>query len=195
MHGERHCGRKAESFCFWPPTRPGGSDPEIGQYRFLHFPLLQKEDEVYSVTRDVADRLWFITANHLVCYDVAANHFTLYDDKDGIQTKAELQWVKSFDGHRFYLSQSNGVYSFYPEQWTKVEEPPKLVLHSLQIADSNWVYNRLPSLLDLNHNQNKIYVEYDGINYENPEQNTYASSFAAAGKRVGVFEPELCAIQ
>ncbi|GAA4752925.1 sensor histidine kinase [Flavisolibacter ginsenosidimutans] len=158
-------------------TQQGLADynPENGRHRFLRSPLLQKEDEVYSVTCDAANRLWFITANHLVCYDPATNHFTLYDDKDGIQTKSELQWVKSFDGHCFYLSQSNGVYRFYPDQWTSSGEPPKLVLHQLQIADSNWVYSQPPSTLSLDYNQNRIYVEYDGINYENPEQNTYAS--------------------
>ena len=155
---------------------------EIGLIHFNPFnethihissPLLEKEDNILSVSVDCKGDVWFITKNHLVHYQTGSRQFSLYDEDDGLD-KFQMQWLRTFDGKTFLLSQSEKLYEFNPEQWQTYNKPPIVFIHSVQVNDSSLNYDKQLTRLDLPFNKNKIYIEFDGVNYIKPEQNQYA---------------------
>jgi signal transduction histidine kinase/ligand-binding sensor domain-containing protein len=148
-------------------------DPTIEKYHRISTPLLEKEEIIVSVAVDHNGDVWYLTSGHLVHYQPASGKFTLFGEEDGLNTNA-LQCVRTFDGKKIYLTESNRLLQFTPENWQKEVASPQVVIHSIQVKDSFLKFASPLHQLHLNYDQNKIYFEFDGITYTKPEQNQYA---------------------
>ena len=156
-------------------------DPITEAYHFIHTPLLEKEESVASVSCDINDNIWYLTTNHLVQFQIASKKFTLFGEEDGLNTNA-LQMVRSFDGRQIFLAEDGKLLEFLPEQLQKKVESPQILIHSILVNDS--LIQSVQSLHDLHlrYDQNKIYFEFDAVNYNKPEQNQYAYKLTGVDK-------------
>jgi signal transduction histidine kinase/ligand-binding sensor domain-containing protein len=142
-------------------------------FKKIATPLLEKEEEVTSVTADKEGSIWYLTSAHLVNYAFNTGKFTLFGEEDGLNNTG-LQALKSFDGNEILLAQEGSLLKFTPHNWKKKEEAPLLFMHAIQINDSLTQPDHPLTRLDLKYDQNKLYFEFDGISYTKPEQNQYA---------------------
>ncbi len=136
-------------------------------------PLLEKEEEVLSVAVDARGNVWYLTRGHLVRYEVSAKKFTLFGEEDGLHPN-DLEFIRTFDGSEMLLAENRRLLKFNPGNWQKKLPPPQLLMNVIQINDSILQPSKPVTELHLRYNQNKIYFEFDGINYVKPEQNQYA---------------------
>jgi len=148
-------------------------DPVTEKYERISSPLLEKEETVTSVTADAEGNIWYLTSNHLVQYQPTSKKFTLFGEEDGLNT-FDLQWIRCFNGNEIYLAQSGRISQFFPNNWMKKVSAPTLIMYAVQVNDSAVLRAQPLHQLNLNYDQNKIYFEFDGINYTKPEQNQYA---------------------
>ena len=148
-------------------------DPVTEKYDRISSPLLDKEETVSSVTSDDQGNIWFLTSKHLVQYQPGTKKFTLFGEEDGLNT-FDLQWIRCFNGKEIYLAQSGKISKFLSNNWKKKVSAPTLIMNAVQVNGSTILAAQPLHQLNLNYNQNKIYFEFDGINYTKPEQNQYA---------------------
>lgn len=156
-------------------------DPVNETWQIVHNALLEKEESVTSVACDANNNIWYLTSGHLVEYQPATKKFTLFGEEDGLNTNA-LQLLRSFDGRQIFLAEEGRILKFSPGSWQKTIAAPEVLVHSVQVNDS-LVHTREPfQHLRLNYNQNKIYFEFDAVNYAKPEQNQYAYKLTGVDK-------------
>jgi signal transduction histidine kinase/ligand-binding sensor domain-containing protein len=148
-------------------------DPSSERFDRITTSLLEKEEGISSVTCDAHGNIWYLTSSHLVEYQPASRKFTLFGEEDGLNIDG-LQLIKCFDGREVFLAEGGKLLRFSPSDWQKKAAPPLLVLHAVQVNDSLMAAAGPLHQLHLNYNHNKIYFEFDGINYIKPEQNQYA---------------------
>lgn len=155
-------------------------DPSSEKFERILNPLLEKEESINSVTADEQGNIWYLTLGHLVKYEPALKKFTLFGEEDGLNSG--LQLVRCFNGKEIFLAESKKLLKFSPFTWKKVTEPPRLLIHSVQVNDSAIVSSSPLHEMYLNYDQNKIYFEFDGITYTKPEQNQYAYQLTSIDK-------------
>jgi signal transduction histidine kinase/ligand-binding sensor domain-containing protein len=158
-------------------------DPAMGKSTAIPFPsYMQKDEAVTSVAVGREGNVWYITSDHLIRYQVRTGQFTVYGEEDGLDVQKELQCIRTFDSTHFYLAQQGQVLTFDPSQLNKYAGPPPLHFHSIQVNDSNIALSRQSKPLQLNYDQNKLFIEFDGVNYVKPEQNLYAYQLVGLDK-------------
>ena len=148
-------------------------DPSTETFNRLSTTLLQKDENILSVCVDSNDDIWFLNRTHLFRYRPSINQYSMYGEEDGLDN-SDMQWIRTFDGRRILLAQMDKLYSFEPSQWVYASSRPGIYMYSVQINDSLAAPVKNAQRLDLHYDQNKIYFEFDGINYIKPEQNRYA---------------------
>lgn len=135
--------------------------------------LLEKEESILSLTSDSEGNIWYLTSGHLVKYHPASRKFTLFGEEDGLDIKG-LQLVRSFNGREIFLAEAERLIGFSPSDWERKAETPQVIMHSIRVNDSAIISDIPLTGLYLRYNQNRIYFEFDGVNYTKPEQNQYA---------------------
>lgn len=147
-------------------------NPGTETYYKVSTPLLKTEEDISSVCVDAKGDIWYLTSNHLVDYQPRTKSFTLFGEEDGLDVSG-LQWIKTFDGMNIYLGDNEKLLAFSPQNWQHTASALPLIIHAVQVNDSSIQFSRPVSKLDLNYDQNKIYIEFDGVTYIKPEQNLY----------------------
>jgi signal transduction histidine kinase len=142
---------------------------------------LEKEESVASVAVDSSGNVWYLTSAHLVKYQPSTGKFTLFGEEDGLNINA-LQTIRTFDGTQFFLAEAKRLLQFTPANWQRTIDPPQVFIHAVQISDSLVQFSSPVKDLHLRYNQNKIYFEFDGVNYTKPEQNQYAYQLTGVDK-------------
>jgi signal transduction histidine kinase/ligand-binding sensor domain-containing protein len=165
-------------------TETGGLiyfDPVTEKFERIFIPLLDKEDAITSVTSDDEGNIWWLTSHHLVKYQPHSKKFTLFGEEDGLNT-FDLQWIRCINGKEIYLAESGRIIQFLPVNLKNKIKPPEVIMHAVQVNDSAVLTSQPLHDLHLKYNQNKIYFEFDGINYTKPEQNQYAYKLSGIDK-------------
>jgi len=144
---------------------------------------LVKEDDVESVAVDIKGNIWYITREHLVYYQPKINHFTVFGQEDGLNTRDDLQLLRTFDGETFYLAESGRIVTFSPLNARKDNHRPEVYIHAVQVNDSTLSHVPPGEPLSLRYNQNRLYVDFGEINYIKPGQNLYAYKLAGLEDR------------
>lgn len=76
--------------------------------------------------------------------------------------------------NQIYIGNSNGLYSFYPDQVLGNPYPPQINISELLISEENYLANnKYSDEIILSHNQNDIAFKYTGLHYSNPKKNSY----------------------
>jgi signal transduction histidine kinase/ligand-binding sensor domain-containing protein len=147
---------------------------QTGAYKYIRPPLLQNEDKVTSVSVDANGNAWYLTAEHLVFYEPQRGQFTLFGSEDGLRSAKGMQIVRVFNNDEVIIGQDEQLLQFSYRNSVSHTAVPKLMITSLQVNDSNWLFSKPLRSLQLQHFQNKLYIEFTGINYEKAAQNQYA---------------------
>lgn len=147
---------------------------KTGAYKYIRSPLLENEDKVISVSIDANGNAWYLTAEQLVLYEPKREQFTLFGAEDGLRAGRGMHIVRSFKNDEVIIGQNEQLLQFNYRNAGNRTAAPKLMLTSLQVNDSNWLFSKPVRNLQLQHFQNKLYIEFTGINYEKAAQNQYA---------------------
>jgi len=150
-------------------------DANSKKYLFIRSPLLQKEDEILSVSTDHEGKAWYLTTDHLVRYDPVKKQFTLFGTGDGLRITDGMQIVRCFKPGELTIGQDAKLLHFnYNTSPAQTAEGPSLVITNLQVNDSTWTFAEPVRSLELRHFQNKFFIEFAGINYDRADQNQFA---------------------
>lgn len=147
---------------------------QTGAYKYIRPALLQNEDKVISVSVDANGNAWYLTAEHLVFYEPKRGQFTLFGSEDGLRSARGMQIVRAFNNDEVIIGQDEQVLQFSYRNSGNHTAAPKLMITSVQVNDSNWLFSKPVNSLQLQHFQNKLYIEFTGVNYDKAAQNQYA---------------------
>ena len=152
------------------------------QYEYIRSPLLQKEENIFSVATDDKNNVWYLTSDHLVQYNIEAKRFTLYGNEDGLMPEKGMQIVRWFMRDTITVCQNDRVLLFENGRVKNAIAPPIVQLTNLQVNDSSMQFSYPVNAVSLQHFQNKVYFEFAGITYTKPEQNQYAFQLEGVDK-------------
>lgn len=148
-------------------------NPATGKKKYIHSPLLDKEDYVISVALDENDNIWYATSDHLVYYNFSTNIFTLYGKQDGIDVQDGIYLIRYIGNNRLLMGQNSKLVVFTAPLSAKKNRVPGLLITGVFVNDS-LVSAGLPGALKLDYDQNKINIAFSCVNYNRPEQNIFA---------------------
>ena len=140
---------------------------------------------IYDIKRDGNGYLWMTTENGLIGFDPS-------DVGKSINSKNQIKEYLPYDKARssdMYKDQSgiiyvgsrlgsgNGYFSFHPDDITKNENIPPIVITSFTIRNKTVELDTAITLkqnLTLRYNENYLSFEFAALDYTNPDQNQYA---------------------
>ncbi len=137
---------------------------------------------VYGILEDDQHCLWLSTNKGLIRFDPATEHFRNYTAADGVQAGefSSGAYYRNEQGELFFAG-ANGFNHFYPAQIQDNPHKPAAVITSFKMFDTTY---HLDSAIEykkaiyLNYDQNILSFEYAGLEFSNPEKNTYAYQMA-----------------
>ena len=136
-----------------------------------------------SIIEDETGILWIGTNNGLAKFNPTSETIINYTKGDGLQDN-EFDGASKLKGNNgyYFFGGMNGVTMFRPGEIGKNYTPPRMYLTGLKIFN-DYVKIGKKSILKkdikyqdrirLKYKQNVITIEYVGINYYQPEKNTY----------------------
>lgn len=143
-------------------------------FEYIRSPLLQREDNILSVTVDAEGNAWYLTTEHLVHYNLSTKRFTLFGADDGLKAEKGMQIVRSFKPGEVIIGQTSQILQFNYRQLDNPVPPPRIFITKVQVNDSSWQFGEPVRSMELRHFQNKLFVEFAGIHYTKADQNQYA---------------------
>ncbi len=168
----------------WLGTNGGGLnefDPGIGRV----VGVKGSEDglpnlNVMAMSRDRAENLWISTTKGLARVDATTGNCRYFDPSDGLPT-SEFMAGSAFlnrEGRMFFGS-TRGLVSFVPEDLKTSNEPPRVLLTRLTLADGPL---RLPyadgdkaqEAFELSHREKMFSVEISVLDFLDPSKNRFA---------------------
>ncbi|WP_161887884.1 sensor histidine kinase [Pontibacter russatus] len=152
---------------------------------FLPFPLELNEDAINAmgVVEDNQQNLWFNTRQGLLKIDRQRSNAQLLREPYGVQPGA-LSFLSAYKGRdgRLYFGNSSGYYAFFPQQWHRNNQPPRITFTGLRLFDEPVVPGPRSLLkaplseisgIELKPDQNVFTIDFTGIHFSNPEQNRF----------------------
>ena len=140
---------------------------------------------IYDITRDRNGYLWMTTENGLIGFNPSTveksantnNQIKEYlpFDKIGRSDIYKDQSGEIYVGSR--LGSGNGYYSFYPDDITKNNNIPPIVIISFTVRNKTVELDTASTLkknLTLSYNENYFSFEFAALDYTRPDQNQYA---------------------
>lgn len=118
---------------------------------------------IYGMAKDKEGVFWLTTNYGLMTFNTKKKIFRSYHASDGtyINEFNSYSFCSSFDGEVLFGG-VDGVIGIYPEKLNKKNSPPVLTVRDFRInqqhADS--MLSGKSSILELNHDQNSIYLEF-----------------------------------
>src|SRR3569833_2434763 len=97
----------------------------------------------------------------------------MFGEEDGLNSDEELEWLRSFDGNRFYLASKTGLLTFNA---SSAAAPPamQVYLHGLLANDSTVTIPAKGGTVELSYLQRRLSFVFGAVNFIKPEQNEYA---------------------
>lgn len=151
-------------------------------------------DVVYGILKDSSGKLWLSTNNGLSCFNIVKNTFKNYDVSYGLQAM-EFNTAACYGDKEgnLYFGGINGLNVFHPSRLSANTYAPVVQISSIKIFDrelttpSNISFTKI---IELNHQQNFVNIEFTALNYSHTEKNSYAymlegvdQDWTEAGKR------------
>ncbi|MEP1095868.1 MAG: two-component regulator propeller domain-containing protein [Cyclobacteriaceae bacterium] len=140
-------------------------------------------EHIRRIMSDKQGNIWVSTHDGLNRYDPDKETFTRYGKSDGLQSNVfEKAGVFGKSG-RMYFGGDQGLSEFYPEQITKNEISPPVVLTDFYLfnqrvmpGDTSILKKSIASedTLILNYSDNIFGFEFSALNYHQPEKNQFA---------------------
>ena len=149
-------------------------NPTTEKYNYIHSPLLQKEDDIYSVCTDENDNAWFLTAAHIVQYNFNTRNFILYGKEDGLNVSDDLMNIRWVSINKFLIGQQSSFTLFAPTPLKSNISAPGVFITNATVNDSSILVANQTLHLDLPYYKNRINFNFSAINYTRPEQNNFA---------------------
>jgi ligand-binding sensor domain-containing protein/class 3 adenylate cyclase/HD superfamily phosphodiesterase len=140
---------------------------------------------VYSVLTDERGQIWMSTNKGISRFNTKTKRFQNYYENDGLQSNEFNigSFFKSNKGEMFFGG-INGFNAFFPDQISKNNIPPQVVLTDLLIFSRSAVPGEKKSPLikalqetqelTLTHKQSVVTFEFAALHYSSPEKNEYA---------------------
>ena len=164
---------------FWISTMGGGLnyfDPVREVFLHLDEDNGLPNDVVYITLEDKKGNLWLTTNWGVSKFNPKTGEFVNYDVNDGLQGN-EFNggaWYHADDGEIFFGGM-DGFNSFYPEEITLNERPPRIVITAFK------KFNRTVEreftdgdTIRLNYDDNFFSIEFSALDFANPAKNKYA---------------------
>ncbi|MEM6261684.1 MAG: two-component regulator propeller domain-containing protein [Bacteroidota bacterium] len=132
-------------------------------------------NRVYGILfEDAGNALWMSTNNGISRFDLIKKTFTNFDSQDGLQGNEfnSQAYFKAKDGQMFFGG-TNGYTRFYPNEVSLDTIPPKVLITSYALPGQP-VRTLNQSGLTLPYRENSFTVNFNGLNYLNPESHQYA---------------------
>ncbi|HAH25977.1 MAG TPA: hypothetical protein DCL77_19825, partial [Prolixibacteraceae bacterium] len=133
----------------------------------------------WGIVSDHMDNIWFASSLGIIKLNQSRDKITIYGKKNGVNGKNLYHQTgyKSTDGHLFF-GDSEGFFSFLPEQINYYPVPPSISLNAFWINGKS-IKPTAGGLLQesilkakkiqLHHNQNVFSFDISTIDYGNPE--------------------------
>ena len=163
---------------YWIGTFGGGLNkfnPITNEFKHYTTKNGLANDVVYDIVGDKKGHLWMSTNYGLSRFNPVDESFINFDIRDGIQSyEYNLgTCAKSPDGQIFFGGM-NGFNCFYPEEISKNNFIPPVIVTSVKILDhilDKDLENHDTLLLE--HNENFFTFEFSALDFTNPQKNAY----------------------
>jgi len=175
----------------WVGTNGGGLlylNRATNKFKQVNLRLKKSNFVIYSIIRDKNDHLWVTGLNGIFRIKIKANIKAHFVHSDGLQHNefnAGAGFASS-SGH-ILIGGFNGFNIFHPDSLKRNEHVPKVVLTDIKIFSESYcnlmskkegqalLENCLPvsASLDLQYNQNFITFEFAGLDFTNPDKNSF----------------------
>ena len=164
----------------WVATYGGGLnrfDRETGE--FIHFTEQDglSNNVVYGILPDEKGQLWLSTNGGLCVFDPGTKKFKTFDVRDGLQSN-EFNSGAYFKSHTgdLYFGGVNGFNRVRPTEVKSNTNAPSIVITGVRVLDREVELDSAKMILS--YRRNFIAFEFVGIDFTNPEKNTYAYKLA-----------------
>ncbi len=134
------------------------------------------DNHVFGILEDRRGRLWISTNRGLARFDPAAERWTGYDVRDGLQDVEFGGGTFHHASGLMYFGGDRGFNAFRPERFEDNTEIPPVVVTSFQVFDRELALGRTSSYLEeveLGHDDNFFTFEFAALNYHRPDRNRY----------------------
>ena len=164
----------------WVGTYGGGLDRfEPATETFVHTAAMNdlEGNAVLGILEDRLGRLWLSTNRGLTRFDPAADRWTTYDMRDGLQD-VEFNpgaYAISAEGEMFFGGNS-GFNAFFPERFEDNTFMPPVVLTSFRIFEQEVKGARASSYaeqIELSWRDNFFSFEFAALSFRRPDKNRY----------------------
>ncbi|MCG8697500.1 MAG: GAF domain-containing protein [Bacteroidales bacterium] len=177
---------KDENNIYWLATNKGLAKFNYNDKSFLFYGRDNGflNTDIQGILKDEQGNLWLTSKNGMDKFNTHTEELIAHYDKiDGLQDNEFLpkSAIKGKDG-ALYFGGVNGITAFYPNQINNNYSKPKMLLTNIKLFN-DYLKVGPKSILKkdikhqkeiiLKHNENVITIEYVGLSYISPEQNTY----------------------
>jgi signal transduction histidine kinase/ligand-binding sensor domain-containing protein len=132
-------------------------------------------NSVLCILEDASGKLWISTNDGLSVLNVATSTFRSYDSGDGLQSNEfnSGACAQAWDGQMFFGG-IHGLNQFAPQLIQDNAVPPPVAITSFSIYNEPVSVDLSGSMpLELSYRQNFIAFEFSGLDFHDPESNTY----------------------
>ena len=165
----------------WAGTRGAGLlqielDPAGGpEFEFFDTTDGLPDDTIYAVLPDPAGSLWLSSNLGIIRFDPQNGRVRQYTPADGVQAWEFNNTVAhaGASGH-YYFGGINGWNEFRPGYVRDLLRPPRVHLASATVNEQPVELADDHPRLDLAHDQNRIVIDYVGLQFTDPDRIDYA---------------------
>jgi signal transduction histidine kinase/ligand-binding sensor domain-containing protein/DNA-binding response OmpR family regulator len=181
-----------ENGILWIGTGGGGLNRfDKSKRQFKHY--IEKDglanNLVYGVLNDGKGNLWISTGKGISKFNIKHESFTNYDKRDGLQDYEFNQWAYfKYADSEMYFGGIHGFSIIDQNRMKKNPHQPQVVITDFQLLhkpvsigyDTLWERTILEKsitetkLIELNHDDNIISLEFAALDFHYPEKNNYA---------------------
>ncbi len=129
------------------------------------------DNQLQSLERDDAGRLWMATPRELVRYDPESGAMRVFDASDGFPDVELTRMLHRGQSGLFYLGLANGVARFDPGRLEFPGYRPPVVLTDLRIMNRSVMPDGLPQdepALSLDHEDRMVTFQFAALDYASP---------------------------
>jgi ligand-binding sensor domain-containing protein/signal transduction histidine kinase len=141
-------------------------------------------NSIMGINEDRNGRIWVLTERGFTRIDprdMSLKNFSMDDIMPGHDVAKGLDNVTTLTDGRIAFPVNNGVAFFNPDDLNANTYTPVVHIESVTYSNPTDSAKALTSILtygrktlQLSHNQNRVQISYVGLQYDNPEKNTYA---------------------
>jgi len=165
----------------WAGTRGAGllqidlDAAEGSQFDFHTMADGLADDTIYAVLPDASGSLWLSSNRGIMRYEPESGRVRQYTPADGLQAWEFNNTVAHVGSSgRYYFGGINGWNTFRPGNVRDLLRPPRVQLRSATVNERPADLDGDNPRLDLAHDQNRIVIDYVGLQFSDPDRIDYA---------------------